>query len=168
MAFVTIDTSQINVGDPITKELLDKIKNNEDDHESRINQLETSGGSIFILNEAFCLAGIDSGSTDIFYYKATQDMSISDFRVQIFAKGSVSSGTLSFDLEKATNTNNANFNSILDSDLSFNFASDADYLEKTADISSSNDVDAGEVIRIKVTSTPTNFGGKVLIVIGAE
>lgn len=169
MAFTSIDSNAIKVGDPITKELLDTIKANFDDHETRINQNETTGGSVFIFNGAIHLANFDSSRPDVFYYKANQDFIVTDFRGQIFNKGSVSSGTLSIDLEKATDTNNANFNSILTSTISFNFASDSSYSEKVAVINSSiSSITTGEVLRIKVSSIPSGFNDKILVSIGGE
>lgn len=169
MAYTPDDPNIRKVGDPIKAELLRRISTNITDLDERINSVETTGGSVFILNDVACLAGLDSTDPFIFYYKVTQDFSITDFRVQIFNKGSVSSGSLAFDLQKSTDTNNANFNTVLTSDLSFNFATDASYAEKVASINSSvSDIVAGSVLRIEVKSTPANFGGKVLIVIGAE
>lgn len=169
MSFTPIDVDVIKVGDPITKEILDLIKDNFDDHEDRLNASETTGGSVFIFNSAIHLANFDSTRTDVFYYKATQNFSVTDFRAQIYNKGSISSGFLTMDLQKATNTNNSNFNSILNASLSFNFATDASYLEKVASIdSSAAAVAAGEVIRIVVSGVPTGFNDKVLVVIGGE
>lgn len=169
MAFTPIDTDTIKVGDPITKELLDKIKANFDDLDARLNQSETTGGSVFILNDFASLAGLDALEPYIFYCIAPQDFSITEFRAQIFNKGSVSSGVLGLDLQKATDTNSANFNSVLTSNLSFNFATDASYSEKVATINSSaSNIIAGDVLRIEVTSTPANFGGKILLYVGGE
>lgn len=169
MPFESIDINTIKVGDPITKDLLDKIKSNLDDLDERSNQLESTGGTVHIFNGDISLAGFSSSDPVVFYIKAQKNFSITEVRGQIFDKGSVSLGTLSLDVEKSIDTNDANFNSILSSDLSFNFASDASYSEKTATINTSvNDIVAGEILRVVVTSTPNNFGGKILLLIGAE
>lgn len=157
------------VGDPITKEWTDRIKDNLDDLDQRINQAETTGGSVFILNSAVHLANFDELNPDIFYYKATQDFSITEFRGQLFTKQGISIGTLSFDLQKSTDTSSANFNSILSGSMNFLFGSDADYSEKNANLNNSlTTFAAGEVLRVVVTSKPTGFIGKVMLTIGAE
>jgi hypothetical protein len=167
MAFIPINPEILKVGDPITKDLLDLIKNNFDNHEQRLNQNETTGGSVFILNSAFNLSGLDDQV--IFYFKAIQDFSVADFRGQLFDKHSVNSGILSIDLQKASNTNNSNFNSILTTPVSFDFSSDASYPEKIATINPSlASFEAGDVLRLRVLSTPANFGEKILLAIGAE
>jgi hypothetical protein len=168
MAFATIDPNIIKVGDPITKDILDLIKANFDDHEFRLNSLSVSGGSVFIFNGDISLIGYSASNPDIFYYKAQSDFSVNDFRVQLFSKQGVTSGTLSFDLEKSVDTNNANFNSILTADISFNFASDADYSVKTASIDPGlNDVLTGDILRLTITGVPSGFSGKVVASIGA-
>lgn len=169
MSYADIDINTIKVGDPITKELLDLIRANFIDHESRLNQSETTGGSVFILDSAIHLANFSADRPDVFYYKATQDFDISEFRVQIFDKGTIVSGILALDLQKSVDTNNANFNSVLSANLQFDFSTDASYSEKVGTINSSvSQVTPGEVIRIVVTGLPTGFKDKILVVIGGE
>lgn len=168
MAFVPIDINTIEVGDPITKEIMDLIKYNFDDLDTRVSSLSVSGGSIYILNGDVSLIGYSTSNPDVFYYKAKQSFSVNEFSVQLFTKQGITSGNLVLDLEKASNTNDANFSTILTSTLSFNFASDADYLSKSATIDSgANDFVSGQVLRIKITGVPTGFNGKILINIGA-
>ena len=169
MAFVPIDINTIEVGDPITKEIMDLIKYNLDDLDARVSSLSVSGGSIYIFNGNISLIGYSSLHQDVFYYKAKQDFSVNEFSCQLFTKQGVSSGNLVLDLEKATNTNDANFSTILTTTISFNFASDADYLSKSAVIDSgANSIVTGEVLRIKITGVPTGFSGTVLVNVGAS
>jgi hypothetical protein len=169
MAYLEIDSNKIKVGDPITKELLDLIKSNFADHEERLNTSETTGGTVFIFNGDISFKNFNSSDPFVFYHKVTQNCSISEFRAQLFSKDGVSSGSLSLDLQKSVDTNDSNFNSILSSNLSFNFASDAAYSEKVATINSSvSDVEVGDVLRIEIVSLPSGFSGKLLMNIGAE
>jgi hypothetical protein len=169
MAFLPIDTNTIKVGDPITKDLWDLIKTNFDDHELRINSLSTSGGSIHIFNGDIDLTWFKITSPDIFYYKAPQEFSVNDFRVQLFSKQGFVAGNLVFDLQKSIDTDDSNFSSILQTSLSFNFASDADYSQKVALIDSGvNTIPADSVLRIKITNIPTGFYGKILVKIGGQ
>jgi hypothetical protein len=169
MAFVAIDSSIIEVGDPITKEIMDLIKFNLDDLDARVTAVSVSGGSVYVLNGDYSLIGYSSTQQDIFYYKAKQDFSVNEFSVQLFTKQGVVTGNLVLDLQKASNTNDANFSSILTTSLSFDFAVDADYSSKSASIDAGlNDITSGQVLRIKVTGVPTGFYGKILINIGAQ
>jgi len=50
MAFTSIPSADIEVGKPTKKSLFTTIKNNEDDHETRINNLESGAGKITIFS----------------------------------------------------------------------------------------------------------------------
>jgi hypothetical protein len=169
MAFTPIDSNKIKVGDPVTKELWDQLKANLDDHELRIQSLSTTGGTVFIFNGDVSFINYDSNNSDIFYYKARQDFSVNDFRTQLFTKSGLSTGTLTLRLEKSVDTNNVNFVNILNTDVSFDFAVDANYSEKIAVINTAlNDILTGEVLRVRVISKPAGFTEKILMSIGAQ
>ena len=169
MSFSPIDLNTIKVGDPITRDLWLLLKNNLDDHELRINSLATSGGTVFIFNGDVNFLNYSNLRPNIFYYTARQDFSINDFRVRLFTKDGISSGTLSFRLEKSVDPNNSNFSTILTSDLSFDFSSVSDYAEGVALINPSlNDITTGEILRVKIISFPDNFRGNILMSIGAQ
>lgn len=167
--FIPIDPNKIKVGDPITKDILDAIRSSLNDLDARVTSLSTSGGTVFILNGDLSFVNFSASRPDIFYYTARQDFSVNDFRVRLFTKQGITSGALVFRLEKSSNPNDANFSTILTSDLSFNFATDADYLEKVATINPSlNSITTGQIIRIKMIGVPSGFNGSVLISIGAQ
>lgn len=169
MAFLPIDPNSIKVGDPITKDLWDLIKENFDDHELRINSLATSGSTVHIYNGDISLVGFTLSEPDIFYFKSPQDFSVNDFRVQLFTKQGISSGNLVIDLQKSTDTNDANFSTILQSSVSFDFGSDPDYHQEVALIDSNeNTVLTDSVLRIKITNVPSGFFGKILVKIGGQ
>jgi len=168
MAFIPIDINTIKVGDPITKEIIDLIKYDLDDLDTRVSGLSVSGGSIYILNGDVSLVSYSSLRQDIFYYKAKQDFSVNEFSVQLFTKQGITSGNLVLDIQKSSDTNDANFSTILTTPLSFNFASAADYSSLPASIDSgANDITANQVLRIKITNVPNGFNGKILINVGA-
>lgn len=169
MAFFPIDINTIKVGDPITRDLWVLLKDNFDDHELRINSLATSGGTVFVFNGDVSFLNYSTSRSSIFYYTARQDLAINDFRVRLFTKDGLTSGTLAFQLEVSNDPNNANFTTILNTSLSFNFAVDANYTEKVASINPSlNNILTGQIIRVRVSSYPTNFRGDVLMSIGAQ
>ena len=51
MAYVTIPSTSIEVGDALKKELFDLIKDNLDDHETRIQTLSGGSGKIIVFND---------------------------------------------------------------------------------------------------------------------
>lgn len=169
MAFLTIPASATDVGAPITKDLMDKLRTNGEDHEVRISAMEANASVVYIVNGDMSFAGFDITNPNIFYYKAKTSIVITDFRVQLFTKEGISSGILAFDLQKATNTNDANFATILTGNLSINFATATDYTEYTGTLDGTKTTIAlGSVLRIKVASLPSGFRGQILISVGAQ
>jgi hypothetical protein len=169
MAFVPIDINTIKIGDPITKEVLDIIKYDLDDLDTRISGLSVSGGAVYIVNDAYSLIGYSATNPDVCYYKAKQDFAVNEFSAQLFTKQGIVTGNLVFDLQKSSDTNDANFTTILTSTLSFNFASDAAHSSKSAAINSgANNITTGQVLRVRCTGIPTGFSELVLISIGAQ
>lgn len=165
MPFTSISSSVLKVGDPITKDILDLIKGNLDDLDGRVSSLAATGIVTEIANGELDLLGYNSNQPNIAYFKVRTSFSINDFRVQLFDKQGISSGNLVIDLQKATNTDNANFATVLTTPISFDFATDAAYLEKNGSINSSlNSVTPGMVLRIRITGIPTGFFGTILIV----
>jgi hypothetical protein len=172
LEFVPIELNTIKVGDPITRDILLLIKNNFDDHESRINSLATSGGTVFIFNGDVSFVNYSSLRSDIFYYTARQDFSVNDFRARLFTKDGITSGNLTFRLEKSNNPGDAgfpSFSSVLTQDISFNFATDTDYTERVGSLNASlNDITTNQILRVKITGIPAGFTGKILLSIGAQ
>lgn len=170
MAFETIDPNKIKVGDPITKELLDTIKGNFDDLDTRVNNLSiTASGIFYILNGDFSFMNYTAQDQYIFYYAARRSFTLNEFRVQLFTKGGLTSGFLTFDLEVGPTTQNSLFTSILDQELSFNFAIDSNYVAKNAVFEAGqNSISVGQIIRIKVSTVPIGFKEKIMISLGGE
>lgn len=169
MAFVTIDSNKIKVGDPITSDLLTQIKNNEDYLNNEISNIQTSLTSTTVINGDISFVGYSALKPVISTHKVIINFSVNDFRVQLFTKQGLTSGNLTLRLEKSVDTNEANFVTILNTDLVFNFATDADYTEKVASINSLiNSVEAGNVLRIKVISIPAGFNGDILISLSGQ
>lgn len=119
MAFITIPSSWLEVGKSIKKGLLERIKDNQDDHESRIDNLEEKNAK----QEIFCFEVIGyinhytaSELVGIGTYRAPLDINISEVKLVLLNNTnggtSSSSGVLSIDLEKSSD-NGITWNSIL-------------------------------------------------------
>lgn len=63
MAFTAITNEEIEVGKPVKKSLLRKVKDNLDDHETRINSVETFGNLIEIIDISPKDLGMEVGKT---------------------------------------------------------------------------------------------------------
>mgnify|MGYP003650388659 CR=1 FL=1 len=101
MAFTTIPSTSLDVGDPVTKELLDLVKSNEDDLDSRVTAVEGSTGKVVIFNEVIINAATLSAGgtvTGLDLYRAESNFNLTEAKVYIFAKGSLT-GNLEMDVQ---------------------------------------------------------------------
>lgn len=168
MAFTAISNSAIAVGKAIKKELWDLVKGNFDDHESRLLDVETAGSLIPVFDETIYSAVEASTLTGVLYFRAKQAMKVVRVQVQIFEKGSISSGTLSIDCKKAA-TLGAAFSTILTTQASVDFSTDPDFTSDDAVINSSlNSLAIDEYIKIDVTSLPATPLAKMRVVVYGE
>jgi hypothetical protein len=174
MPFVTINPAAIEVGDPVTADLLTKIKNNEDDHETRIDSLEATNKKIEVFKYLILNGSSFSTATGLDHYRAEDSFTVTKVAIQIFEKNGVSSGSLEIDVKKSvTNLNGASFSTIMTTKPSINFATASDYDESTNQVINTLNasVTAGQYLRLDITSTPSGASGvapKFLVTVYGE
>jgi hypothetical protein len=170
MAFVTIPANAIEVGDPITKDLFDKVKDNFDDHETRILSQETSQKRIELINCIFGNAVSASTLTGLFDVNAPQDLTITECYVQIYEKGSLG-GELEIDIKVNSTPNDTGMTSIFTTLPKITYASASDYDKSTNQVfnGAQTSVTEGHNIRLDVTELPTGGTiGKFRVVLYGE
>jgi hypothetical protein len=157
MAYIPIDLSTIKVGDPIKKELLDLVRNNFEDHESRIQIIAGGSGKIALINEdAYVLANASGLLTGCFYVEVIQACIITEGSIQLFAKANATSGTLTVDVKKNTTTNPSGFNSVFSTPPTLNLAVVADYSKNAGIINpAAQALAVGDILRVDITALPT-------------
>jgi hypothetical protein len=156
----------INVGKAIKKELFSLIKDNLDDHESRITSLALGASPVEVFNFPVFNASSSASFTGLAYFTASAAFTVSSVQIQIWDKGLITSGTLSIDIQKGTSTNGTTFNSILTTQPIINFASDADYVVKYGALDvTQQSVAQGDILRLDVTSLPTIPLGKFKVLV---
>jgi hypothetical protein len=89
MSFSTIASSVISVGSAIKAELWNKVKNNFDDHEQRLNQIETSTSKVYVFEHLFLNASSFSSATGVNYFEAKVNFTITAATIRIFEKGAL-------------------------------------------------------------------------------
>ena len=106
MAFISIPSSLIQVGKAVKKELFDKIKDNFDDHETRINGIELGANKVEVFN--FEVIGFINNYTaaelvQIGTHRATSDFTLTEAKLTLMngssGASSTTSGVLSIDLQ---------------------------------------------------------------------
>ena len=170
MAFATIPASSIEVGDPITKDLFDLVKDNLDDHETRVLALESGQSRIELINCIFGNAVSASSFTGIFDVNAPQGLVITDCYVQIYEKGSLA-GFLEIDVKVNSTPDDVGMTSIFSTLPKITYASASDYDKSTNQVFNTlqTTVAEGDNIRLDITQLPTGgVIGKFRVVLYGE
>ena len=153
MAFTTIPTGWLDIGDPCKKELFDQIKDNEDDLDSRLTDVESS-----LTNET----PIQFQVQGPYWFESTTitdaagvirvpfNITLTGSRLIIEDDGS--SGTLTTDVKVSTN-GGSTWATIFSSIPSIAQGS-GDYTEDTGTLSTT-DIDAGDLLRLDITAAMT-------------
>lgn len=171
MAFSSISSLAIAVGSAIKAELWGKVKNNFDDHETRINAIETVSNKIPVI-KFYVLNGSDfSTATGLFYWESNDTFTITSAYVQIFEKGTLT-GTFEVDIKKSTtDLNGTSFTTIFTTKPSITFASVADYAKSTNQVFDATKISIvpGNYLRFDITQMPTtSVMSKFLITVYGE
>jgi len=168
MAFVTINSTNIEVGKPLKKELFDLIKDNFDDHEARILTLGSGSGKISLINTDIRIGSTDDQFlTGAFHYEVIQDCIITEGAIQLFERSPATTGNLIVDVKKNTTTNPSGFNSVFTSAPTINVATAADYDRATGTINPSvQALTVGDIIRVDITGLPAGLQRFRVVLIG--
>jgi hypothetical protein len=165
MAFLSIPISWLNVGKALKKELFQRISDNLEDHEVRINALSLGASPIEVFNFPILNASSAPSFTGLTYYRATSSFTLSTVQLEIFDKGGISSGIVSVDV-KVSNGLGGVFNSVLTVQPSIDFSTASDYDIATGTLDPLyQSVAAGDVLRLDVTSLPIVTLGKFRILV---
>lgn len=161
MSYTTLDPVKTQVGKPLTKELVDTIKNDLDDHETRIGNIEAGSSKIPIFDFEIINNTQYPDLKGVAYFTAKQAFTVTQCFIQIFTKG-VLTGVLEVDVRKSAglNLSDASFTSIFTTKPSITYASVADYAKSTNQVFNAGQAVAiGEVLRLDLSVLPS--GGVV-------
>jgi hypothetical protein len=155
MAFTSLSNTLIQVGKAVKKEIFQVIKDNFDDHETRINNVEAGTISLNLFN------GVVKPTSNflhkgIAYYYISGNAIVTEAFIQIFEKDSFT-GTLEIDiLKSSTDNDDDNFVSIFTTKPSINFATAADFDESINQVLGSGaSLASGDILRLDITAMPT-------------
>lgn len=151
MAFEEIQSAQIETGDPVTNELMEKIKNSFDNHEERISDLEAGASAREPL--AFYVKGNYSPFppvTGVAYRRLFANITLTGGRLFVIDAGSA--GTLEIDVQYKRGV--AAFASIF-STLPSAIYTDGSYYLSTNGVLSVTDLLAGDILRLDISTAQT-------------
>jgi len=170
MAFSALTSTQIQPAKAVKTELWTKVKDNFDDHESRLVAQESGGSIIELVNMDFRNASSAATMTGLFYYKATYDFTVTKVEIQIFDKEGITSGSLTVDVKKNSTPDNTGMTSILSVLPTLDFSSCADYDSNSGTLDAGEqDILEGEFLRVDITALPASkpLGKFRLVITGA-
>lgn len=154
MAFTTIPSSWLVVGEAIKQRLFTRIKDDLDDHETRINTLEAQTAKTAIFDDVFVVSSLPTVNDIILHYTVLYPMTISDFKLKNFV--AAGTGSITIDLLKGTSLNSGSATSMLTTTATINVAS-GNYQTNSAVLDATKvDLVAGDVLFIKILAFPTN------------
>lgn len=158
MAYTSINSSSIQVGDALKKELFDLIKSNEDDLDTRVTSLSASAKKIDIFKYVLLNGSSFSTATGLDYYQAIESFTITNAQIRIFEKGSLT-GFIEVDVKKSTtNMNDTSFTTIFTTKPKITLATASDYYTSTNQVFNSGQItiNAGDILRLDITTAPTS------------
>ena len=155
MAFTSISSSLLNVGKALKREIFTLIKDNFDDHETRLTNVEAGTISLNVFNGVVKPAS-NFDHVGVAYYYVSGSAQISEAFIQIYEVDSFT-GTLEIDILKSTtDTDDANFTSIFSTKPSVNFTSAADFDASINQVLGAGaSIADGDILRLDITSMPT-------------
>lgn len=175
MAFLSIPSSWLTVGEAIKKQLFLRIKDSLDNHEGRINSLESGANKIDIFN--FEVIGYVSyySSTELVglgTFKAPTDMILTEVGITLTNSPSTptlssSSGSLQIDLERSLD-NGATWSTILISrpTIGDGQMNAGEVSGLVSFIDGGEVLNAGDLLRVNVTSKKDTQGAFLITTYG--
>jgi len=156
VAFEIINSNEIEVGDPIKKELFTKIKNSLDYLDTSVTSLANGAARINVFDFTYQGAVSASTLTGLAYYEATQAFTITGMVLRIFEVGSLA-GDFQVDVKKNSSFDSVGMTSIFTTLPLIDHDTASDYDESTNQVFNGTytSVAAGDILRFDVTAIPT-------------
>ena len=169
MAFVTLDPTLLDVGDPTKKEIFDSLKSNQDDLDTRLTTQEQGVGKIVVFNDLVVNASSASTLTGLDFFRANAAFTLIDAKVSIFTVGSLT-GTLQFNILKNSSLDPAGMTTVFTTRPSIDLGTATDFDESSNAIFDVGQIGVadGDYLRLDITSLPTPVIGSFYLTVFGE
>lgn len=166
--FQPILDSWVQVGKALIREMFLRIKNNFNDHESRINTLEFSAVRLTVFNDDVIINSNSITYTGVAFFSSPFDFILQSAEVQLLGKGGITTGTLEIDFKKNTSPSDVGMASVFTTRPSINFATATEFEVSTNQVFDGlqSQINIGDVIRFDITSLPSGLGKFRIVLIG--
>ena len=168
MAYVTINSNTIEVGDALKSDLFTTIKNDLDDHEARLIALGSGAGKVSLINTDINVGSTGAGFlTGALYVEVIQDCLVTEGAIQLFVKSPATTGSLTVDVKKNTSTNPSGFNSLFTSAPTLSMSTATDYQRTTGAINpATQSLVVGDILKVDITSLPAGLQKFRIVLVG--
>ena len=167
MAFSPINNTQIQPSKAVKTELFKKIKDNFDDHETRISNALVGTSKIEIFNLDVFNSSNSASMTGLIYHKCIQNFRVTSVEIQIYEKGTLISGFLELDVKKNSTPDNTGMTSILNILPKIDFSTANDYDSNAGTLNPTlQTLTVGEFLRLDITQIPNNLSKFRIVVYG--
>lgn len=157
MAFTVINSSEIAAGEPTKQELFGKIKDNFDDHESRIGDTEAfTTATVPFIFEVVGQGRVVNGTT---YIRVPFSITLTGIKLFVFKAGT--SGTLTVDVQRKVGV--GAFATVLSSAVSSAYT-DGDLFVQADSGLAITSIPAGAFLRLDISSIQIGAEGFQVIV----
>ena len=153
-----------NVGDPVTKDDFDIIRDNFEDHEDRLVDVEQNIAKIQVFNELFlnAVALVNSSLEEVSIFRAEADFTLVEAKVIVLEAGT--SGTTQVDVLKSS-TIGGSFASVFSTKPSVAQAAGSN-VESTNAVFSTTSISAGDYLKLNIDSLQLNQKRIIIHVFG--
>lgn len=161
MAFSTLSSSLIEVGKAIKKEIFSTLKSNQDDLNTRLGSLEALNAKFQVFNFVIHNGSSAGSLTGLSTLEIPSDITITQAEVSIFdITGASFTGSLEIDVKVAPLADGNDFTSavsIFTTKPSIDLSTASSYDESTNQVldATNQDISAGQVVRLDVSSLPS-------------
>ena len=158
MAYQSLPDILIQVGKSLKREIFKTyIKDNLDDHETRLQSLEAQAASQVVFDFPITNATSANSFTGLTAWRSPYNFTLTDCKVSIFEKG-ILTGTLEVNVRKSSSTDDSAAVSVFSTRPSITYADASDFDESNNAVLDPNnqDVSTGDYLFLDASELPTN------------
>jgi len=169
MAFTSLDSTLLDVGDPTKKEIFDVLKSNQDNLDSRLTTQEQGVGKIVVFNDLVLNASSSSTLTGLDFFRANSSFTLIDAKLSIFEVGSLT-GTLQFNILKNSSLDPAGMTTVFTTRPSIDLGTASDFDESINAVFDAGQISVsdGDYLRLDITSLPSPVIGSFYLTVFGE
>lgn len=157
MAFISIPSTLIQVGKPLIKLLFDYIKDDLDDLDSRVGNIEGSAFKRLVYDHVVRTRGNSATLTGFNVWRVPENFDLTDAKVIIGDITGSYTGDLEFDIRKSSSRDFTTSVSVFTTRPSIDMSAASDYQESNNAVfdTNNNQLVEGDWLRLDITSMPS-------------